>query len=52
MTNKQPRFNRRFLTILMMITAAAIIILSRLQPPPQKPVPEAPQPPATGTYQP
>ncbi|MCB1661669.1 MAG: hypothetical protein H6995_14940 [Pseudomonadales bacterium] len=33
MTNKQPRFNRRFLTILMLVTAAAILILSRIQPP-------------------
>lgn len=33
MTGKQPRFSRRFLTILMVVTAIAIALLSRIQPP-------------------
>lgn len=37
MTGKQPRFSRRFLTILMMVTAMAILLLSRLQPPAEQP---------------
>lgn len=32
MSEQEPRFSRKFLTILMMVTAAAILLLSRLQP--------------------
>lgn len=42
MTGKQPRFSRRFLTILMVVTAIAIALLSRTQPP-QEPEQNAPQ---------
>ncbi len=35
MTEQQPRFSRKFLTILMIITAIAIALLSRTGTPPE-----------------
>jgi len=32
MPDRQPRFSRRFLTLLIMLTAFAILLLSRMQP--------------------